>query len=427
MKSSGIWLALLLIVVPASAGAQEPAPDPGREIETRSSPQLFQPTLDAGDLWHVLRHGRADPLAGDPGASAPTPARNHFLVAAPTIASKPSTGLSVGLNSNLAFFSGDEKTTHISSVSGGLRFSQKKQVLSGIRFSLFTADDRWFIQGDNRLSWTSQNTYGLGADTLPTGTGAENLKFNAFKLYETVFRTVRPHLFAGLGVNYSTHANIRSGDGVLSNFDQSAYAAYNDRHGFSDERQTSSGVSAGLLFDSRDNGINAQRGWLASAAVRTFFDGFLGGDSTWQQLTVDVRTYRKLTADGRQKLAFWFMSDNVVSGTAPYLDLPATGSDGRSARGYSDGRYRGEHLAYGEVEYRGTVTHNGLLGYVLFANTTSVDNEDAGKKLFEDFAPAAGLGLRVLLNKHSRTNLTADYGWGKEGSHGLYLGIQEAF
>jgi hypothetical protein len=33
----------------------------------------------------------------------------------------------------------------------------------------------------------------------------------------------------------------------------------------------------------------------------------------------------------------------------------------------------------------------------------------------------------VLLNKHSRTNLTADYGWGKEGSRGLYLGIQEAF
>jgi outer membrane protein assembly factor BamA len=186
-------------------------------------------------------------------------------------------------------------------------------------------------------------------------------------------------------------------------------------------------VSAGVLLDTRDNGINAQRGWFASAAVRTFFDGFLGGDSTWQQVTVDVRTYRKLTHDGRQKLAFWFMSDNVVNGTAPYLDLPATGSDGRSARGYSDGRYRGEHLAYGEMEYRGTITRSGLLGMVAFVNTTSVDNADANKKLFDDFAPAAGLGLRVLLNKHSRTNLTADYGWGKDGSRGLYLGIQEAF
>ena len=234
--------------------------------------------------------------------------------------------------------------------------SQKKQVLSGVRLNMFTADDRWFISGDNRLSWTSQNTYGLGANTRPTTIGTENLKYNAVKLYQTAYRRVRPHLFAGLGINISAHGNIRPGDGVLSAFDQSAYAAYNDRHGFDDQQQTSAGTSAGLLFDTRDNGINAQRGWLVSTAVRTFFNGFLGGDSTWQQLTLDVRTYRKLTRDGRQKLAFWFLSDNVLSGTAPYLDLPATGSDGRSARGYGDGRYRGEHLAYGEMEYRGTIT-----------------------------------------------------------------------
>jgi hypothetical protein len=424
-RSLYLWVVLFTIAA-APARAQDPADSQPPE-KTAAVSGLFQPTLDAGDLWHVLRHGRADPLAGDPGATAPTPGRNHFFVAAPTIASKPSTGLSVGLNSNLAFFTGDEKTTHISSVSGGLRFSQKQQVLSGLRFGMFTADDRWFIQGDNRLSWTSQNTYGLGADTAAVGTGTENVKFTAFKLYETAYRTVRPHLFAGVGINISTHSNIRPGDGVLDTFDQSAYATYNESHGFSDDRQTSGGVSAGVLFDTRDNGINAQRGWLASAALRTFFNGFLGGDSTWQQLTVDVRTYRKLTPDGRRKLAFWFMSDNVLSGTAPYLDLPATGSDGRSARGYSDGRYRGEHLIYGEMEYRGTLTSNGLLGFVAFTNVTSVDNNDAGVKLFQDFAPAAGFGLRVLLNKHSRTNLTADYGWGKEGSRGLYLGIQEAF
>jgi hypothetical protein len=427
MKFFCIWLTLLA-AAPAALYAQEPADTPAPAPEkSADAPRPFQPTLDAGDLWHVLRHGRADPLAGDPGATLPTPGRNHFFVAAPTIASKPSTGLSVGLNSNLAFFRGDEKTTHISSVSGGLRVSQKKQVLSGVRFSMFTADDRWFLQGDNRLSWTSQNTYGLGADTIALGPSTENLKYNALKLYETGYRTVRPHLFVGLGINISKHGNIRPGDGVLENFDQSAYVAYNEQHGFEDHEQTSAGTSAGLLFDTRDNGINAQRGWLASAQYRTFFNGFLGGDSTWQQLTLDLRTYRKLTPDGRQRLAFWFMSDNVLNGTAPYLDLPATGADGRSARGYSDGRYRGQHLAYGEVEYRGTITNNGLLGFVLFANTTSVDNADAGTKLFEDFAPAAGLGLRVLLNKHSRTNLTADYGWGKEGSRGLYLGIQEAF
>jgi hypothetical protein len=424
MKSCWIGIGLLA-VLSANARAQdgpESTPPPAT-AEAKSRP--FQPTLDAGDLWHFLRHGRADPLAGDPGATLPAPNREHFFVAAPTIASKPSTGLSVGLNSNMAFYTGDESTTHISSLSGGVRVSQKGQVLSGVRIAMFTEDDRWFVQGDNRLSWTSLNTYSLGADS--PASSAENLKYNAFKLYETIYRTVRPHLFIGGGINFSTHADIRPGSGTQASFDSSAYAAYTAEHGFAPDQQTSGGLSAGVLFDSRDNGINAQRGWLASVAYRPFFDGFLGGDSTWQQLIVDVRTYRSLTSSGRQTLAFWFVSDNVVSGAAPYFELPGTATEGRSARGYSEGRYRGEHTAYGEMEYRGTLSSNGLLGFVLFANTTTIDNPDTGTKLFQDWAPGAGLGLRVLLNKHSRTNLTADYGWGKDGSRGLYLGIQEAF
>jgi hypothetical protein len=418
MKSLFLCVALV-----AALTVRLRAQDPAVVAPQAAAPATpFQPTLDVGDLWRDVRH-RSRALEDEQVAAARR--RESFFVLAPTISSKPSTGLSGGLNGNVAFFRGDENTTHISSLSGGLRFSQKKQVLSGIRFSMFTADDRWFIQGDNRLQWTSLNTYALGAVSLPTGT--ENVKFDAFRFYETAYRSVRPHLFAGVGINVTSHSNIRPGDGMLTTFDESAYAAYNSQHGFAADRQTSGGTSLGLLFDTRDNSINPQRGWLASAAYRTFFNGFLGGDSTWQELTLDVRTYRKLTPDGRQKLAFWFMSDNVVSGTAPYLDLPSTGADGRSARGYAEGRYRGAHLAYGEMEYRGTLTRNGLLGFVAFLNTTSVDSPDTEQKLFDAFAPAAGFGLRVLLNKHSKTNLAADYAWGKEGSRGLYLSIQEAF
>jgi hypothetical protein len=37
------------------------------------------------------------------------------------------------------------------------------------------------------------------------------------------------------------------------------------------------------------------------------------------------------------------------------------------------------------------------------------------------------IGLRVLLDKHSRTNLCVDYGVGLDGSRGFYLALQEAF
>ena len=215
---------------------------------------------------------------------------------APTIASKPSTGLSVGFNSNLAFFSGDPSTTHISSISGGLRVSQKKQVLSGVRFSMFTADDRWFFQGDNRLSWTSLNTYALGADALRVERGEREVQ-RVQALRDGVphgpaapVRRRRPQ---------RQHARRRPARRrlVAGRLRRSRRTRpTTTQHGLPLDQQTSGGLSAGVLYDTRDNGINAQRGWLASASpFAPFFDGFLGGDSTWQQLTVDVRTYRKLT------------------------------------------------------------------------------------------------------------------------------------
>jgi hypothetical protein len=369
------------------------------------------------DLWRIARH--KDP----PDAEAV----RKFFVIAPSIGSKPSTGLNAGLAGNVAFFQGDTDTTHISSVSGGLKVSQKGQTLSGMKFAVFSDSNKWFVQGDNRLSLTSQNTYGLGSDTGPEDSA--NVKYDLFRLYESVYRKVGEGLYVGAGFNFSAHTNIRPGSSSTDVFDDSAYLAYSSRNGFTAQGQTSAGPSVGLIFDTRDNAINAQRGWLASATYRTFFDGFLGGDSSWQELYVDVRTYRNLEADGRQRLAFWFLSDMVVGGTAPYLDLPTSAGDtyGRSARGYSEGRYRGEHLAYGEVEYRNTLTQNGLLGFVAFLNTTTIGSVDAGTRLFDTFAPGAGFGFRVLLNKRSRTNLCTDYGWGKDGSRGFYLSIQEAF
>ncbi len=376
-------------------------------------------TVDVTDLWHHVRH--KPPNDDDE--------RRKFFVVAPSIGSKPSTGLNGGIAGNVAFFmgDGDNDGTHISSASGGIKISQKGQTLSGVKLAMFTSGNRWFVQGDNRLSLTSQNTYGLGSDTAPDDN--TNVKFDQVRLYDAAYRSVRPGLFVGGGLNVSTHSNVRGGSGSAAPFDDSAYLAYTVRNGFSMTGQTSAGTNVGVLYDTRDNAINARRGWLASATYRTFFDGFLGGDSTWQELYLDLRTYRKLTVDGRQRLAFWFLGDLVTGGTAPYFDLPETAGDtyGRSARGYAEGRYRGEKLLYGEVEYRNTLTENGLFGFVAFLNTTTIGSRDEGTTLFQSFAPGTGLGARILLNKRSRTNLCTDYGWGKDGSRGFYLSIQEAF
>jgi hypothetical protein len=390
-----------------------------------SRPVHAQDNLDAGDLWRRLRHHQES--TGEPSLTTDAGQRKPFFVLAPAVGSKPSTGLNGGIAGNVAFVTADPSATRLSSISGGLKISEKGQTLSGVKLAVFLPDDRWFVQGDNRFSLTSQNTYGL-AGTTASGDG-ENLKYDAFRVYETVYRTVAPGMFVGVGLDVNLHTHVRPANTGDTAFDQAAYTRYTEEHGFDLVHQTSSGTTASLMFDTRDNAINASRGWLASATSRTFFDGFLGGDSTWQEMYVDVRTFRALDADKRRRIAFWMLADVVTGGTAPYFDLPEMSGDayGRSARGYGEGRYRGDRLVYGEVEFRDTLTHNGLLGYVLFLNTTTIRGVSSGEHLFESFAPGAGGGLRVLLNKKSRTNLCVDYGFGKQGSRGLYLAIQEAF
>jgi len=405
----GIGLIIsLLLMAPRQVAAED-------DESAAAAAPLPLPTLDVGDLWRKALH--KEPTTGDAG--------KKFFVLAPSIGSKPSTGLNGGVSGNIAFYLGDPATTRISTINGGLKVSQKGQTLGGVRFVTYTNDNRWFLQDENRLSWTSQNTYALGGDS--PASSAANVKYDLFRFYGTVYRTIRPQLLVGFGLNFSEHTDVRPGTDAAAKWDSSEYVAYTTQHGFDLEGQTSSGTNVGLIHDTRDNHINPQRGVLASATYRTFFNGFLGGDSTWQELYLDARTYKRLTPTARHKLAFWFLGDLVTGGTAPYFDLPATAAQERSARGYGEGRYRGERMMYGEMEYRGALTSSGLVGIVAFLNTTTIGSVTANEHLFDNFAPGAGFGFRFLLNKRSRTNLCTDYGWGKAGSHGFYLSIQEAF
>src|SRR6185295_3757947 len=161
--------------------------------------------VDAGDLWRRVRHHKTpvDTVEADDSTQV-VPGRS-FIVIAPSIGSKPSTGINGGLAGNIAFISGDSSSTRLSSVSGGLKVSEKGQTLSGMKLAIFFPDDRWLLQGDNRFSWTSQNTYPLGG--AATSADAEFLKYDQLRVYETVYRTLGKGLFVGGGIDINRHSN----------------------------------------------------------------------------------------------------------------------------------------------------------------------------------------------------------------------------
>ncbi len=82
-------------------------------------------------------------------------------------------------------------------------------------------------------------------------------------------------------------------------------------------------------------------------------------------------------------------------------------------------------MFYLESEYRFNLTRNGLIGGVLFANAQTLSAEP-GTRL-QRIQPAIGPGLRLKLNKTSRTNIAIDYGFGRQGSHGLFIDVGEVF
>jgi len=405
MRPIAVSFALLVIPV-ATLAAQAPQTVPADE-ET-----------DIADVMRAWRHKEPPP---------PSEAGQKMIVAAPIIGSNPSAGFLIGAAAQMAFFRGDPRTTRITSGIASLSISTTKQVLFNVRFDTFSDGNRWFVQGDNRFQSTSQNIYGFGTST--PSSAAVNTDFGFVRVQETVYRHTTAGVYVGGGFLFDSHTNVQPADPSNPTWSSSPYITYSQQNGLPIDGQQSSGVSVNLLLNRRDSDINARRGWRASARYRASFEGFLGGDSSWQELDADARLYLPLDVDRRHRIALWTYASVVTSGAAPYFDVPATVMDtyGRSARGYQDGRYRGEALVYGEAEYRAPLMRNGLLGLVAFATITTVSNRQTGEVLFDAVAPSAGGGLRLLLNKRSGTNVCLDVAWGKDRSTGVYLALQEAF
>jgi outer membrane protein assembly factor BamA len=405
VRRIAIFLAMLLVPAATLAAQGQPLVTPDGETDV---PDLIR-------AWR--KKGPAPP--SEPG--------QRMIVAAPIIGSNPSSGFFFGAAAQMALFRGDPTTARVTSGIASLSISTKKHVLFNVRFDSFSDGNRWLVKGDNRFQSTSQNIYGFGSAT--PASAAVSTDYGFVRVHETVYRHLAHDVYVGGGFLFDSHTNVQPADVSNPAWPSSPYVAYSQQNDLPIDSQQSAGFSVNVLLNRRDNDINARRGWRVDMRYRASFTGFLGGDSSWQGLDADARAYLPLEARGRHRIALWSYASVVTSGVAPYFDVPATVMDtyGRSGRGYQEGRYRGEQLVYSEAEYRGSLTRNGLLGVVAFVTMTTVSDKQTGEALFDSVAPSVGAGLRLLLNKRSRTNLCLDVAWGKDGASGVYLAIQEAF
>jgi hypothetical protein len=365
----------------------------------------------------------------------------------PNISSNPSNGVILGLGGALGWIMGPKENTRASAAPFTLAATSKKQIIGFVKSNVYTKENKFFLQGDWRFYIYSQPTYGLGTNSPDSGDIPNSfhwegeggsldslsfpMKFNYIKFHEIVNRQVIGNFYAGIGYHLDYYYQIIDEKLYLDSTPQllTPHYVYSKAHLFDTAHYMVSGLSLNLVYDSRDNLADPYKGIYANLNYRYNFR-FLGSARESSSLWVEFRTYIGLSKKrARNLIGVWVFGDFNLSGNLPYLTLPAIGEDQRtrSGRGYTNGRYRGKNLVYGEVEWRFPISPcSQILGGVLFVNATTTDDPDQNMSLFGYIRPAVGVGLRVMVNKYFRTNINIDFAIGYH-SKGIYFAGQETF
>jgi hypothetical protein len=407
-------------------------------VIAQQAPAAEDTTCLQRDLGDLIRQARNKPLkVKTPGASS--------LLLMPIIGSNPATGFMVGVGGQYAFKMPESKLYSL--VNGSVQATTKDQYIFMMKNNIYSKHERIFYTGDWRFLIFTQPTYGLGT-TSPEGgaldyqyniMGVETsfdsltqpMKFNFARLHQSMSFKLVEGIYLGLGYQFDSYFKIQDEKLKLTPEDQliTSHYLYNTTYGFDTEKYYSSAMNATFMIDKRDNMIQPHKGYYLGLGARGAFRAF-GNKYNASMFQGEWRSFHGVSKKNPTHLvAFWALASFTKQGDFPYMILPATAYDqrGRSARGYTQGRFRGNNYMYTEAEYRFPISKcGGVLGGVLFVNGTTASNEALDLKLFEAIRAGYGAGLRVMLDKYSRTNLTIDYGFGKRSS-GFYLAVSETF
>jgi outer membrane protein assembly factor BamA len=343
--------------------------------------------------------------------------RVHFS-AFPAVGYTLQTGFAGVISANAAFFTSghNHETENISTVVTSIAYTSKSQIIFPIASSIWTKNNEYNILTDWRYLKYPSQTFGLGGHTQQDS--FYNVDYSYIKLHQAVLKKITTDLYGGLGYDFDYFWNISEVNPPDHETDFQQYGLTNT--------EKASGLSFILKYDSRRNPINPQKGIYANILFQPKFT-FMGSDANWQSLLLEFRSYIKFPDNSRNILAFWSYNWFTLGGKPPYLLLPSTGWDefSNTGRGYIQGRFRSPNMIDQEAEYRFAISRNGLFGGVVFADAESFSDVQTGK--YEVISPGAGLGIRIMLNRFSRTNIALDYAWGTQGSSGFFVNLGEVF
>ena len=345
---------------------------------------------------------------GDPVDPDSTTADTGGFMLLPIIFYTPETELAAGASVMRYFRSeGADMKARPSEIWATLIYTQRSQYIADLTSVLYFDEERYLTHANIDYQKFPNTFWGVGPAT------PDSLEEDYTPTTFFAFASVRNRVTTGfhVGPEYE-FAHSRLSDTEQGGLLDSGFIP-------GSEGGTVSGVGAFINWDTRDNVYYPTAGSFHTASVRVYGSA-LGSDFDFAKYVVDVRWYASLS----RKLVFAVQGlFDASTGVVPFQKMAALGGE-NILRGYYYGRYRDRYGAVAQVELRARLFWR--VGAAAFAGAGNVAGglDDFDR---DTIRYSGGVGVRYIFDKSEGMNLRLDFGWGKDGSTGMYITAMEAF
>jgi len=332
------------------------------------------------------------------------------VIFTPVVSYAPETNLGFGVGMKSLFkMNGSGPETRTSNIPLTVQYTIENKYLFFSGFEVFFPQERYMLTGNVRIQSFPSLYFGIGPDTPKSN--EEAFGYSQILLQPIFLKNLFiPYFFLGSGIRYNRISNLEiKKEGLLASTQQSGANG-----------STSLGVELAMMYDSRDNLLNASEG-IFMQLTHGFYSNSIGSTQSFELTKFDLRFYTEVFDNPSSIFAFQIMTHSS-HGDTPLLELGRLGGN-LSMRGYFEGRFTDRHLYVTQVEWRQKLTHR--WGVVAFAGLGNVA-PSISEFRFEDTRPTVGFGFRFLVDEEEDLNLRLDFGLGQE-KFNYYFKIAESF
>lgn len=333
--------------------------------------------------------------------------RDKTILPLPIIFRLPETGFAAGALITTTFkFKKDSAEAKPSQISLGLAYTQKKQILAYLPFSIFYDNNKYYINGEIGIFKYNYKYFGIGENQVPEET--YSVVYPRIKLL--VSRLISKSIYVGIRYQFEQY-NIKSTETEKE-------LASGKVAGSESSRTSSLGIS--FLKDTRDAVFYPRRGTFAECYILPTSKVF-GADRNFNRIVLDIANYQSLSK--KTVLATNVYGSFIQGQNVPFNQLSILGG-AKKMRGIFEGKLRDKNLFLLQAEGRFEIWK--FLGLAAFSSLGYLGDE---KKLIRFDKPkfAYGGGLRIKAIKKEHINIRIDYGIQPGEKGNLYLTIGEAF